>query len=123
MAKIRLTRVIPKIGSGFISLLRNLKIARKNKNSRVQEALAEAGNYIFERNNRWERNLKQAYQNREDELYAVIVRQLDYLIGIYEIIVWGKGQMGCQSCRGYYPSFLRQIDGDEGILCNHCWYT
>jgi hypothetical protein len=122
MAKIRLTRVIPKIGSGFISLLQNLKIARRNKDNKIQEALAEAGNYIAEKSNRWEKNLKQAYQSTEDELYAAIVRQLDYFIGIYEIIVWGKGKMGCQACGGYYPSFLRQIDSDEGILCNRCWY-
>ena len=117
------------IGKMFLTVLQKLKEADKNEIDwqGVREAVAQAIDYLAEgipgKEHSWQKTLKQTYQelNPDGSLFALI-SNLDYLVGLYEIVVWGVGQMGCPGCGQEVPAFDRVIDGDEGILCNRCFH-
>lgn len=128
MSNAKLTLGIYEVGRIYLSVLETLKIAKQKNDSRHEKTLAAALNYIAqgapgEMYLPWNEVLKETYGITDPkDMFFAFVKDVDYLVGLYEILVWGEGQMGCPSCKEHVPAFLRVIDGDEGIVCNYCWF-
>jgi hypothetical protein len=110
------------IDEAYLTFLKNFKPIDGITNQKAKKAFLTQG--IPGGNHPWQEIIRETYQGEKkkgDPLFDLIA-SLDYLVGIYEINVWNTGRLGCSACKEHLPAFLRVIDGDEGTICNHCWY-
>ena len=116
------------IDEAYLTFLKNFKPIDEAANEKAKKAFDSAQAYLTQEipggNHPWQEIIRETYQGKKekgDPLFDLIT-SLDYLVGIYEINVWNTGRLGCSICKEHVPAFLRVIDGDEGTICNRCWY-
>lgn len=128
MSKVELTLDIYEVGRIYLSVLETLKSARQENNSQPEKAIDSALGYLAQgvpgkTYFPWNKILSEVYGTlKPTDPFFIFIKDTNFLVGLYEILVWGEGQMGCPSCKEHVPAFLRVIDGDEGITCNYCWF-
>ena len=111
----------------FQSRLDSFKEVNPKMFKRAEEEVAKAKSYITQgiagKEHPWHQIVKKIYQKMQpSEPFFQFIKDIDHLVGLYEVNIWDEGQMGCPSCGEHVPAFLRVIDGDEGIACNYCWF-
>ncbi len=116
------------IDDAYLPFNKNFKPIDEITNQKAKQAFKDAEDYIARGmaggRHPWQEILKETYQGKgeEGDFLFDLVTSLDYLIGIYEVNVWGAGRLSCPHCGRNVPTFYRTTGDDEGEMCNRCWY-